>query len=260
MSLKHPLLQAVLLMLFAYFFYTKGIGILSAPIPGSLVSQYLVITLGVVLLYMASDEKRWTEFKNPIFHTLLGSSSSYKLVRLACFVVLPLFAGYQTYNKLKPSTEAPPPFRTVHPANPSTMTFRGETYDLATLSNPLRADEANHDKYMTMGKQVYYERCFFCHGDTWAGDGHFAKGFVPAPAKFTGDETLAILSEAYVFWRIAKGGPGLPREATPWNSAMPAWEDRLSAEETWAVIMYLYDAIGKEPRAMGHEAADAGGH
>jgi hypothetical protein len=28
------------------------------------------------------------------------------------------------------------------------------------------------------------------------------------------------LTESFVFWRIAKGGPGLPKEGAPWNSAM----------------------------------------
>ena len=173
---------------------------------------------------------------------------------------MPLYVGYLAYGRLKPQTNAPPPFRTVHPANPENMTFEGKTMDLTTLTNPLRKEAEKHDQYLELGKKVYYERCFYCHGDTWAADGHFAPGFVPAPAKFTGDETLAILTESYVFWRIAKGGPGLPREATPWDSAMPAWEGRLSEEEIWAVIMYLYDAIGKEPRSQGGGHAQEGAH
>ena len=70
----------------------------------------------------------------------------------------------------------------------------------------------------------------------------------PPPANFLDPGTIAMLQEAYLFWRIAKGGPGLPRESTPWNSVMPAWEDRLTEEETWQVIMYLYEATGQQPR------------
>src|SRR5207249_11069200 len=65
----------------------------------------------------------------------------------------------------------------------------------------------------------------------------------------------AMLQEAYLFWRIAKGGPGLPKESKPWNSVMPAWEDRLSAEDIWKVIMYLYDATGYQPRRWESQAA-----
>jgi len=250
--LKHPFVHFLLLMLFAWLFYTQGIAILSKPIPGSLVNQYMGITLGVVLLYMASDETRWTAFKDPITKTLIGASPIFSWSRNLIFVLLPISVAFATYNGLKPKVEPPPPFRTVHPANPESITFDGKTMDLTTQENPLRADTQNYEQHMAVGKQVYYERCFYCHGDTWSGDGHFAQ-FVPAPAKFTGDGTLAILTESYVFWRIAKGGPGLPREATPWDSAMPAWEGRLSEDEIWSVIMYLYDAIGKEPRALaGH--------
>jgi len=80
------------------------------------------------------------------------------------------------------------------------------------------------------------------------GRGHFAHGFNPPPANFQDPGTIAMLQEAFLFWRIAKGGPGLPKESTPWNSVMPAWEDRLTEEQTWQVIMYLYDATGQHPR------------
>jgi mono/diheme cytochrome c family protein len=79
-----------------------------------------------------------------------------------------------------------------------------------------------------------------CHGDDLAGNGYFAHGFNPAPIDFTNAGTLPQLTESFVFWRIAKGGPGLPREGRPWNSAMPAWEDVLTEEEIWSVIVYLY--------------------
>ncbi|HKZ75863.1 MAG TPA: c-type cytochrome, partial [Actinomycetota bacterium] len=82
------------------------------------------------------------------------------------------------------------------------------------------------------------------------GGGHFAHGFNPAPANFVDPGTIAQLSEGYLFWRIAKGGPGLPKESAPWNSAMPAWEDRLTEEEIWQVIYYLYATTGVPPRRM----------
>ena len=76
----------------------------------------------------------------------------------------------------------------------------------------------------------------YCHGDNLDGKGHFAHGFNPPPANFVDPGTIAMLQEAYLFWRIAKGGPGLPKESTPWNSVMPAWEDRLTEEQIWQVI------------------------
>ena len=75
-----------------------------------------------------------------------------------------------------------------------------------------------------------------------------ASRFNPPPANFQDPGTIAMLQEAFLFWRISKGGPGLPKESTPWNSVMPAWEDRLTEEQIWQVIMYLYDATGQQPR------------
>ncbi len=95
----------------------------------------------------------------------------------------------------------------------------------------------------------------YCHGDMLDGRGHFAHGFNPQPADFVGPNTIAQLSEGFVFWRIAKGGPGLPKESTPWNSAMPAWEDRMTEEQIWQVIYYLYETTGHPPRVMESHAA-----
>ena len=33
-----------------------------------------------------------------------------------------------------------------------------------------------------------------------------------------------MLRDTFLFWRISKGGPGLPEEGGPWDTAMPAWE------------------------------------
>ena len=52
-----------------------------------------------------------------------------------------------------------------------------------------------------------------------------------------------------MFWRIAKGAPGLPDESGPWDSSMPAWEKFLSEEQIWDVILYLYEHTGYKPRA-----------
>ena len=92
----------------------------------------------------------------------------------------------------------------------------------------------------------------FCHGDNMEGDGIYAHAFDPIPANFQDPTTIAMLQESYLFWRIAKGGPGLPEEGTPWLTAMPAWEDRLTEEEIWDVILFLYDFTGRKPRAREH--------
>jgi mono/diheme cytochrome c family protein len=39
---------------------------------------------------------------------------------------------------------------------------------------------------------------------------------------------------------------------------MPPWEDRLTEEQIWQVIIYLYEATGQQPRRW--EASEHGGH
>jgi mono/diheme cytochrome c family protein len=33
---------------------------------------------------------------------------------------------------------------------------------------------------------------------------------------------------------------------------MPAWDDRLTEEQIWQVIMFLYDFTGQQPRRWEH--------
>jgi hypothetical protein len=51
-----------------------------------------------------------------------------------------------------------------------------------------------------------------------------------------------------VFWRVSKGGIGLPREAFPWASVMPPWEQHLTTDEIWKVILFEYWHTGYYPR------------
>jgi len=144
--------------------------------------------------------------------------------------------------------QAPPNLRSIHPAPPAEITFRGKSLTLTGLDNPLRQHADSLAYYVGEGKRIYYQNCLPCHGDHLDGLGHFAPGFNPLPANFQDNGTIAQLTESFVFWRIAKGGPGLPREGTPWNSAMPKWEDFLTEREIWQVVLFLYDQTGWKPR------------
>src|SRR6185295_11798383 len=144
---------------------------------------------------------------------------------------------------------APPDSRSIHSAPPTSIAFRGNAMPLAGLENPLRsAQGAELAQQLAVGRRDYYQNCVPCHGDHLAGQRHYANGFNPIPLNFQDTGTIAQLTESFVFWRVAKGGPGLPREATPWNSAMPAWEDFLTEDEIWSVILFLYDQTGWTPR------------
>lgn len=224
------------------------------PMPSSITGMFMAIITSALMLYLSVDTER------------LGASSqslrSFFLERryapwlYGIVVALPMLAGFNAYREASREVEAPASGRTIHPAPPADITYRGKTIDLVRGENPYRGLESK-DKpafaaHLANGRKVYYQNCIFCHGDNMEGDGNFAHGFDPLPANFQDPGTIGMLQESYLFWRIAKGGPGLPEESTPWSSAMPAWEKILTEEEVWDVILFLYEFTGQKPRAAEH--------
>ncbi len=104
------------------------------------------------------------------------------------------------------------------------------------------------EKNLFEGRALYAMNCRPCHGDSVAGDGPMADGFKLRPINFTDNGTIETIVEGYTFWRVANGGPGLPTEATPWDSAMPEWKLSLTEEERWKIILAEYDIAQKTPR------------
>jgi DMSO reductase family type II enzyme heme b subunit len=260
--LRHPFWQAVALFVLAYLLFKFGVrflpplvGIKSAPIPATVLAQYMITALVGILIFVSDSEDRWKQFKQPIHAGLVDADK--KWIRRSLLVLVPLTVGFVTYEGVRPSVDAGAQLRSIHPAPPGSITFRGKSMTLAGLDNPLRS-RGTLAEHVVEGRRVYYQNCVFCHGDQLDGLGPFAHAFNPAPANFADNGTIAQLTESYVFWRIAKGGRGLPREGTPWNSAMPAWEDFLTEDQIWSVIIFLYDHTGWKPRTWSEEAPAAG--
>jgi len=114
--------------------------------------------------------------------------------------------------------------------------------------DPQTAKAALVEKYLFEGRALYAMNCRACHGDSSAGDGPMADGFKLRPINFTDNGTIETIVEGYTFWRVTNGGPGLPTEATPWDSAMPEWKLSLTEEERWKIILAEYDLAQKTPR------------
>jgi mono/diheme cytochrome c family protein len=219
------------------------------PVPASVMTMYMVLAAIAVLVFVAADERRFRHFCAPLAAVFDGSAPWF--LRAAVLLAIPLVAAWTTYVRVAPSLDAPFEPRVVHPEPPARVTVHGKAMQIAGLQNPLRA--AGGEEHLAQGKTLYYQNCFFCHGDALAGDGHFAHAFRPIPANFRDIGTISMLQESFVFWRVATGGPGLPRGATPWNSSMPVWQDFLSEEEIWKVILYIYAGSGSTPRTWGEE-------
>ncbi len=253
--LKHPFTQAVLLIVGSWAFFKFVIPLFpgSAPVPQSVVLQFTLIAAVGVLVYVSENEERWTQFKAPITATLVDANK--KWLRGGLLTVIPLFIGFVVFQAARPTVGSTAQLRSIHPAPPGQITFQGRSLALEGLENPLRSRGSLEEHYET-GKAIYYQNCMPCHGDLLDGQGHFGHGFNPTPLAFDRAGTIDNLQESFVFWRIAKGGPGLPREGTPWNSAMPVWEDFLTEDEIWAVTMFLYEQSGLEPRTWGEEGEE----
>lgn len=265
LKLNHKLTQFILVLILAFLFFRFGIPLLSgtltgraAPVPAHLLwAIYMPTVTLVLLLFVSANEAAWNEFKAPL-NLLIIEREKQGIVwlRWLILITIPLLAGLVTYLQIRPEVSAPAELRSIHPADPGTITLAGQQFVLQGLRNPLRHEDgtvATAD--LQAGHDIYITHCVFCHGDMLDGNGMFADGLRPRPANFTDPGTIAQLSESYVFWRVAKGGPGLPVEGTPWNSAMPAWEDELSVDEMWQVIAYLYEGAG--PNIFPAERSEA---
>ncbi len=229
--------------------------LLGQVIPSSLLSMYMFFVIAGVFMVYTFTEESARELVAPI--KALVEDPSKKRIRNVVFILIPLLVAGFTYQRMSPSFEAPVELRSIHPAPPATVKAYGKRYDLATLKNPFRKyEKAKPEKFRELvreGGDIYIQNCQYCHGDKLDGRGPYAAGLNPTPLNFQDVGTIAQLQESFLFWRIATGGPGLPKEAAPWISSMPVWQDFLTEEEIWKVILFLYDYTGRRPRSWEHE-------
>jgi hypothetical protein len=251
------------------------------PIPFSVRAIYGTIALVGVFLWMSGSEEDWQEFRRPILNVLDARTPLHKGLRTFFLVVIPIGLWGFAYSSLLPNLDEPIELRTVHPAPPASTKVHGRTFVLQTSQNPYRVNnEGKYDqehtnsqiveqgmgrlmkpnanpwdkdaqgylKYVREGGEIFFQNCHFCHGDNLNGRGLHAFAFNPIPANFTDPGTIAQLQETFIFWRVAKGGIGLPREGFPWASVMPPWEQHLTTDEIWKVVMFEYWHTGYYPR------------
>ena len=234
----------------AYVFFRFGF---AAPIPSSVISIYMGIVSLATLAFVSSSEDRREEVSRPLLRLMTEKRLFPLLVAIA--LAIPALAAANVYVQMNVPIE--PPFfpRTVHPASPPEITVNQKKISIDLGDNPFRELEKSNPqefrKHVESGKKVYYRNCVFCHGDTLSGNGMFVErnGLDPIPTNFADQGAIAMLRDTFILWRVSKGGPGLPEEGGPWDTAMPAWEKILKEEEMWDVILFLYDFTGQKPRA-----------
>lgn len=86
------------------------------------------------------------------------------------------------------------------------------------------------DSDIVVGGELYSKMCAACHGDGGMGDGPTAASLDPAPSPVA--HTSTMLSDGYLYWRVAEGG-------AEFKSTMPAWKNSLNEDDIWALIGYM---------------------
>jgi mono/diheme cytochrome c family protein len=105
------------------------------------------------------------------------------------------------------------------------------------MHNPLQSDPAN----LAKGQERFATNCAPCHGEKGLGDGPVVHLLHRKPANLlTG--VSKNLPDGYIYGYIRNGG-----------IAMPAYDDAMSSDERWQVVLYVRDL----QRKYGAEAATA---
>lgn len=104
--------------------------------------------------------------------------------------------------------------------------------DLPISSKP-ELDEAD----LEAGRDIYDERCWFCHGEEGDGEGPIAEYLWPRPRDFTAasyrlktTESGELPTDEDLYRTISLGIPG---------TAMPPWSSVLDARQLWQVAGYI---------------------
>jgi mono/diheme cytochrome c family protein len=221
------------------------------PVPQSVVHIYLGIATLALLAFTTSDPDRLERARRPLVAFM--TERRFLPYLAAVVVALPTLVMANLYFGLTAPPTEPAFGRTLHPEPPDQVMVHEQPVNLVTATNPFRHLEKDDPEafaeHVATGRRVYFQNCVYCHGDTMRADGMYAELLNPIPTNFTSAGTIEQLQESFLFWRIAKGGPGMPPAGAPWDSAMPAWEQFLSEDEMWDVILFLYDFTDRRPRA-----------
>lgn len=222
------------------------------PVPGSVVQLYMGIVVVSLVAYVTSNRERMQETVAPLVRLAVDPRRTGALA--LTLLVLPALVVAGVYREKNRPLEVPTFNQTIHPAHPESISVHERAVDLLTADNPFRSLETTDpDEFLRRvggGRDLYFRHCHYCHGSDMAGQGMFAHGLYPPPTSFVDPGTIAQQRESFLFWRVAKGGPGLPLEGAPWETSMPAWEQFLSEEQIWEVILVLYHDTGQRPWAV----------
>lgn len=240
-----PLASAAIVFAGFYLFLKFGIGPLTdlitgkgrAPLPSSLIFMYMVLAAIGILVHVTITGEKIRAFITPLIDLFTDGAApgrDKQITRTVVLTAFPLLVGLYAYASLAPAADPPADLPGIHFDLP-------EKY--LGLKNPLPWTQENIHE----GGVLFVRNCAPCHGDALDGNGPQARSFLPRPANFRDEGTIAQLDEIYLFWRIKEGYEGLPVGSIRYRSAMPPWRDVLTDDEIWKIIMFEYTSVGKKP-------------
>jgi hypothetical protein len=242
------------------------------PLPSRIFYQYMGVIAVATFLWVSASDDSWNECKHTILSLLSGRTPGWRVVRALVFTATPLLTAIGLHDSLTPKFPEPverPRWDRTRP--PERILVDGELFVLWDKRNPFRinddgeysdtvqrryldADPWNstsvpYMRHIREGGVRYFQECHLCHGAALDGRGIFRSTMRPFPSSFLDPTLTAQRQESYLFWQIhGGGGVRIPRGEAPWAQTMPAYQDVLSTQDIWKVILFLYWATGYEPR------------
>ena len=173
--------------------------------------MYVGLILLAIVVHVSVEDDRFREFLRPIKETLVDEDKNIRRIVLVILIPLALLAF--TFSRASTKADPPAALRVAHPAPPDELTYRDKVIGQTQLvQNPFRHlekdDKEAFKAHAENGRRVYYQNCFYCHGDDLDGEGHFAHGLSPLPANFQDPGIIPNYMESFFFWRISKGRTG----------------------------------------------------
>ncbi len=93
----------------------------------------------------------------------------------------------------------------------------------AARKNPIAANETS----LALGRRIFERQCLLCHGATGKGDGRAAAKLPKRPGDLSNPK-LWEQSDGALLWKLTEG-----------HKPMPKFENLMSDEERWPVIIYI---------------------
>ena len=99
------------------------------------------------------------------------------------------------------------------------------------------------------GKDIYFQRCWWCHGEEGAGDGAAGDTLIPPPRDFTSqmfkfkstpfDEISPTDEDLFQMIAGERTHNSIPNWTGMNDSSMPGWKDMFKDEEIWDLVEYV---------------------